>query len=130
MLLLPVLAGYFSGSVLSRHGEKIYDLFEIRNPIPKSWDYIFSKQEAFFILVTLYDDTKIGGIWYRGSYASSYPSDEDIYISIEYKVDEDGAFVEELPLTKGCWVNARNIKCFELFEIKSREGRNEIEQEQ
>ena len=56
----------------------------------KPWDYVFSRRQAYWVIVHLRDGRKIGGRFDRKSFASSYPADEQIYIEEVWRLDEDG----------------------------------------
>jgi len=128
LLVIPILVGYGFASLLqSPWGEKTFMYLGIKSPMRKAWDHVFSARhkEQFLILVTLNDDTVIGGVWHKGSFASTNPEGEDLFLSVQYELDENGGFIGEIPLTKGCWINADHIKYIEMFEIQPKEAGNE-----
>jgi hypothetical protein len=48
----------------------------ILNPVPKPWDYVFRKRQAYWMTVHLKDKRRIGGRYGLNSAASSYPAQE------------------------------------------------------
>jgi hypothetical protein len=63
------------------------------HPIRKPWDYVFGKREPFWIIVHLQNGQKIGGRFGIGSFASSDPAHEQIYLEEVWVLDERGRFV-------------------------------------
>ena len=94
---------------------KILSKFVI-HPIPKAWDYIFSKRESFWIIVHLKDGRRIGGKYDTNSFASSYPAEEQIYLEEVWKLDENGRFIEPIERSKGILVPGREISMIEFFK--------------
>lgn len=122
LLILPVGLGIGSGFFFrSNFYGKFSRVVGIISPIPKAWDYFFGKGEPCLVLITLQDDTKIGGLWHTNSFASSFPSEEDIYIEAQYRINEKGEFLEEVADTKGCLVRAGTVKFIEFFETQPKE---------
>jgi hypothetical protein len=90
-------------------------------PIPKSWDFFFSKREECFILIHLTNGSKIGGIYSENSYSSSYPESEDLYLEEVWDVDKNGNFIEKLKDTKGIWIPKSSYTYIEFFELNYEE---------
>ena len=88
----------------------------IMNPIQKPWDYIFRKKEAFWVIIHLKDERKIGGKYDKNSFSSSYPSGEQIYLEEVWKLDEDGKFIEPIERSKGIIVLGEEILAIEFFK--------------
>jgi hypothetical protein len=57
----------------------------------------------------------VGGFWDPHSYASAFPNERDIYLSQVYKVNDEGAFLEEQKRTKGLWIKDESIAYIEFF---------------
>jgi len=51
----------------------------IIHPIPKPWDYFFSKRQSLWVIIHLKDGRRIGGRYDTGSFASSFPAGTDLY---------------------------------------------------
>ncbi len=87
----------------------------IPHPISKPWDYVFSKREAYWVIVYLNDGTKIGGRYGSDSFASSYPADEQIYLQQVWEVNDDNRFLKAVERSKGILVSKKDIKAIEFF---------------
>ncbi|MFH1942657.1 MAG: DUF6338 family protein [bacterium] len=85
------------------------------NPIPKPWDYIFSKREAFWVIVNLQNGERIGGIYDKNSYTSSYPVEEQIYLEEVWTLDENGKFIEPIKRSNGILIMDGQISSIEFF---------------
>ncbi len=76
VLVAPVAEGLLIGRL--RRSERLTRFlartlaFRVQE-IPKSWDYVFSRNRYYLVLVTLTDGSKIAGGWGSKSFASSYP---------------------------------------------------------
>jgi len=88
----------------------------IVHPIKKPWDYVFSKREVVWIIVHLKDGRSIGGKFDRDSFASSYPSEEQIYLEEVWKLDQHGKFLEPIERSKGIIIIGSEILSVELFK--------------
>jgi len=87
----------------------------IIHPIKKPWDFIFGKKEAFWIIVTLKNGTKIGGKYDSKSFASSFPAEEQIYLEEVWRLDESGKFVNAISGSKGILISGGNILAIEFL---------------
>ena len=90
-------------------------------PIPKSWDYFFSKREECFVLIHLTNGALIGGIYSNKSYASSYPESEDLYIEEVWEINNKGHFINKIEGTIGLWIPKTSYNYIELFELNYEE---------
>jgi len=88
----------------------------IVHPIQKPWDYVFSKKKSFWVIVHLKDGKKIGGRFDMNSFASSYPSEEQIYLEEVWELNDKGAFVKAIERSKGIIILGKDILAIELFE--------------
>lgn len=95
---------------------------KIISPIPKSWDYYFIKRGPCFMLIHLNDGELLGGLYGLGSFASSYPEEEDLYLQEVWEIDEDGSFIKKMTDTKGLLINHSAIKYIEFFDINVNKG--------
>jgi hypothetical protein len=122
LLIVPISLCMGSGFFFqSNFYGKFSRVLGIISPIPKAWDYFFGNGEPCLVLITLQDDTKIGGLWHTNSFASSFPSEEDIYLEAQYQINDEGRFLDEIPDTQGCLVRAGTIKFIEFFKIQPKE---------
>lgn len=81
----------------------------------KPWDYVFGQQKPYWVLLHMKDGRKIGGLYADGSFASSYPADEQIYISRLFRIQADGTFGEEVQRTAGAIVCHEDVQAIEFF---------------
>lgn len=86
----------------------------IVHPIKKPWDYVFGKRESYWVIVHLKDGRKIGGRYDTDSFASSYPSDEQIYIEEAWILDDQGSFNKRIEDSKGIIVFGSEILAVEF----------------
>lgn len=89
----------------------------IVNLIPNAWDHFFGQGEPCWVLITLKNGKYIGGLYREGSFASSYPNSEDIYISEVWSIDDKGEFKSKIENTKGMWISKDAFDYIEFFEI-------------
>jgi hypothetical protein len=87
----------------------------IIHPTPKAWDYYFSLGRSCFMLIHLKNGNRIGGLYYKNSFASSYPETSDLYIKEVWKINENGAFEKKIENTDGMLISYDIIDYIELF---------------
>ena len=85
------------------------------HPIQKPWDYVFGKREVLWAIVHLKDGRRIGGRFDTGSFASSYPAQEEIYLEEVWRLDEDGKFIEPIERSRGIVILGKEILSVEFF---------------
>jgi hypothetical protein len=85
------------------------------HPVQKPWDWVFGKKEAYWVIVHLTDGRRIGGRYDIGSFASSYPSEEQIYLIETWELDEAGRFIKPVERSKGILILGREISTVEFF---------------
>ena len=90
--LLPAAIGWLLAYCSQRGLEyKIADKFGLQlcHHIPAAWDFTFSQMaEGKYILVTLKDGSRIGGIFDSASFSSSSKDERDMLIGDVWNVDE------------------------------------------
>lgn len=86
------------------------------HPFSKPWDFKFNRREPEWVIVHLKDGRKIGGLFSQGSFASSYPAEEQIYLETVWRLDEYGNFQEAVERSKGIIVLKDEILAIEFFE--------------
>jgi hypothetical protein len=87
----------------------------LRHPTPKPWDYIFGKQESFWIIIELTDGTIVGGVYDTSSFASSFPTKEQLYLQQEWELSEH-KFIKPKERSSGILVSEKNIKVIRFFK--------------
>jgi hypothetical protein len=86
------------------------------HPIPKPWDYVFSKGESLWVIVHLKDGRRIGGRYDTKSFTSSFPADEQIYLEEVWQLDEKGRFKNQIEASRGLIISQSNFEAIEFFE--------------
>jgi hypothetical protein len=95
---------------------------KVISTIPQAWDHCFFKKEnTCFILVHLNDGDIAGGLYFRNSFASSYPSVPDIYIEEVWSLSEAGEFIERIEDTNGILIKSESIKYLEFFNTSDKQ---------
>ena len=90
------------------------------HPTQKPWDYVFSQRKRYWITVTLKDGTKITGRYDDESFASSAPSEEQIYLEKTWILNDDKW--EEQPTSI---IILSDIAYIELMKYKPEEDDHE-----
>lgn len=119
-VVLGLLFGKLSSIDWSRKLLAHFGLVPI-HPIPTAWDYLFSKTEPVWLLVTMKDGSQIAGFFGGTSFASSDPSERDLYIQEVYKVIQDGPW-QKIPDNKGILIKAEEIKHLEFWKERLNGG--------
>src|ERR1700674_14594 len=84
-------------------------------PEATPWDKFFADQHAHRVRVKLKSGGYIGGIYGKGSWSSSYPAPEQLYVREQYEVDETG-FGDRVKGSAGFLVSGGEIDTIEFFE--------------
>jgi hypothetical protein len=87
-----------------------------RHPIEKPWDFIFSQQKQYYIIVTLKDGNKIAGTYGENSFTSSHPSEEQIFLEETWVLNKEGGLERLKESTKGSIILFSNMVSLEFFE--------------
>ncbi|MCX7673523.1 MAG: DUF6338 family protein [Thiobacillaceae bacterium] len=93
----------------------------IISPIRRPWDYVFGLREPYWIIVHLKDGRAVGGRFDRGSFASSYPIEEQIYVEEVWELDQALQFVRPVERTRGMLIFKQEIRAVEFFSGDKRE---------
>ncbi len=91
----------------------------IPEPSPTPWDFFFQTSEVVLVRFHLHSGERFGGLYAKGSNASSYPQPQQIYVKKLYRLDEEGRFVEEVENTLGAIINKEDCKMIEFLEAQS-----------
>lgn len=89
----------------------------IPHPTGKPWDYVFSQRKQLWVIVTLKDGTRIGGLYGAKSFASSSPNSEQIYLEETWNLNEDGGFERPRVDSAGIMVLSDEIVSLEFFNV-------------
>ena len=84
--------------------------------IPTAWDFFFDRRVPVFVLVQLRNGSMLGGYYGFQSYATSFPTEGDIYLETVYEVDEDGKFKEPIDDSGGAIIRKDQYDLIEFFK--------------
>lgn len=117
LILIGVIAPVLWGFLYFRLSRtKKFEEFT-KSPYPSCWDYFFSKGENFWVILHLKNGEKIGGRFDTKSYASAYPTKEQIYLEEVWELDKDtDEFIEPYFGTKGMLISNDEITYIEFFK--------------
>ena len=87
----------------------------IPHPTQKPWDFVFSQRRTYWIIVTLKSGEKIGGMYGLNSFASSMPSEEQIYLEEQWILNKDGGFDRKAEQTLGIIILSSEIRSIEFI---------------
>lgn len=86
------------------------------SPVPTAWDYAASRiAPGSFVRVYNADGTWLGGRALEDAFFTSYPEGREIYLEKAWSLDEDGAFVREIPGTDGVWINCSDAAIVQVL---------------
>lgn len=100
------------GKLLNRLG------IQTVHPTLLAWDYLFSKQESYYVIVMLDDDSIIRGWFSSNSFASSDPDNHDLYIEQCY----GEGWIEDRQ-SKGIYIPREKIKYIEFKKGETDNGK-------
>jgi len=90
------------------------------NPVhatPSAWDYAFARLHGdHFVMVTLSDGSTVSGIYGGHSFASSDPTERDLFLQEIYDVDGDSW--KKRPEQQAILIPAREIKHVQVWNPK------------
>jgi len=84
------------------------------HPTGKPWDFVFSQRKPYWVKVVLKDGTIIGGRYAENSFASSAPSDEQIYLEECWVLNDKGGFERKKNDSAGVIILTSEISHLEL----------------
>ena len=79
-------------------------LAPVHHPVPTAWDRAAPNRGNCFVRVFTSDGHWVGGWVGPEAYVSTYPEPRDIFISVEWALDDDGAFLHAVPDSLGLFV--------------------------
>lgn len=88
----------------------------ILNPIPTPWDYVFNKRESYWVIAHLKNGKKIGGIFGKNSFASSYPDEEQIYLEEVWQLNDQNGFEAKIERSNGIIIFRDEVLALEFFK--------------
>jgi Family of unknown function (DUF6338) len=92
------------------------------HPTAKPWDYVFAQRKPYWIIVSLKDGKQFAGRYDSGSFASSAPAPEQLYLEESWLINSDGGFERQRTETAGILILSSEIMTVEFFNITPGEG--------
>ena len=120
IILLPAAIGFVFG-ILGQNDifRRLLHFFGI-NPIhatPSAWDYAFARLRGdHFVLVTLSDGSTVSGVYGSHSFASSDPTERDLFLQEIY--DLDGNSWKKRPEQLAILIPSKEIKHVQIWNPK------------
>ena len=113
-LIVPPMLGWCAAHT-ARMSTDFTQRLGFRPLIPRAWDHKFSQNEHLYLIITMSDGTRLGGYYSANSFASSYPTSEDLFVEKVVRLDEDGRFAHVDRHSAGAWVSATAIQFIEFY---------------
>lgn len=103
--------------VCSLRAVRCSNLFQrwLPHPTEKPWDYVFSKRDPYWVIVTMKDGKKLGGKYGYNSFSSSGTTKEQIYFEETWVLNADGGFDRPKETTAGTLIVSSDIDSIEFF---------------
>jgi hypothetical protein len=106
---------------------RLREIFGIRHPTPKAWDYFFGRRTACWIIVTLKSGDMIGGYFGAQSFSSSFPHEEDLYLELLCDLTPEGKISRITPLSLGGIIHMEDVELLEFFRFEPRDIEEALE---
>lgn len=85
------------------------------HPIQRPWDYFFSRNKCYWMLIHLKDGSKIAGKYDKNSFASSYPDAPEILLEEIWVINELDEIIEPIQPRRGAIILGSEIKRVEFY---------------
>jgi hypothetical protein len=86
------------------------------NATPNSWEWIAPKKSENWIRVLSRDGRWVGSWSTQNTFFSSYPEPRDIFVPIQWKMGEDGNFIEPVENSSGVWIDLEGAQFVEWLD--------------
>jgi hypothetical protein len=118
-VVVPALIGFVVGiATIKDLPDRFWSLFNITlvHHAPTAWDYAFTRlRTPPFVLVTLADNSKVGGYYDKGSFAASLSGERDLLINELWMTPEDDHWTQVTPV-RSILLCGRDIRFVEFFK--------------
>lgn len=118
ILVIPLATGILIGAAHQHEWLGfIRDLLRLKivHPMPTAWDRMFGMQKPQWLVVRLKDGSSVLGYYGGNSFASSDPSERDVYIERVYLAGTEGRWQ---PTKNGILLQSSQIASIEFMEIE------------
>jgi hypothetical protein len=112
IVISPALLGY--GFYRLRISERVQR--RLQHPSPTPWDYFFEQGRVIWVRFHMKEGDKLGAFYGEGSFASSFPHPQQIYVTELYRLDEAGRITEQVEGTAGAIINMEDCELIEFLE--------------
>jgi len=117
LFVAPVLLAWlFVEIVESGWGRAWRNKLGLAHPLPKAWDYFFSRGRPCWVVATLKTGRTIAGYYGNNSFASSFPAEEDLYLEKLCTLTPEGLIVDIHPQSAGGIIKFDVIETLEFFD--------------
>lgn len=87
------------------------------HPTTRPWDYVFSRRQARWVIVTMKDGKQVAGRHAFSSFASSAPAPEHLYLEEVWVLNAAGGFERPRENSAGILILTPDIVTVELFKM-------------
>lgn len=115
-VILGAMTGLLSQRATIRRFLARYGIHTI-HPVPTAWDYVFGRSQGSWVLVTLADGSTVAGVFSDRSFASSDPSQRDLFLERLYEIEDDGPW-HPVPMSGGVWLDGKTIRSIEFLAFR------------
>lgn len=91
---------------------------KVLHPAPTGWDFFFGRRTPCFVLCRLKSGGLFGGYFGTRSFASAFPSPEEIYLEQVWHINDLGEFDAPVAGSAGIIVRMDDCEIIELFEAE------------
>ena len=125
---LAILPGSIAWLFATQPGKRkclrfLYDKLHMLRQEATAWDYVFSKDVSYWVVVTLKDGKQLSGLYDENSFSTAYPFGKDLYLHQEHET-VDGSIGAVIPGTAGVWIDEEQIAYLQFQEYKTKEENN------
>lgn len=110
IVAVPSLVAWAEATVGARRLRARYE------PLPAGWDALFQDLGSCFVRMRLRSGLWVGGWWGRGSHASGYPQEADIYLERQATMRPDGSFSGWVARSGGVYVRGADVEVLEILK--------------
>lgn len=82
--------------------------------MPRAWDYVFSRDQCYWLEIKLKDGTVVIGKYSTKSFTSNYSQEDDIFIEDGWIVGDETFEEHE---SRGFLIFAREVSYIEIYKI-------------
>lgn len=122
LMIIPTVGGVLFGIAAQREWlHRALQFLRLRpvHVIPTAWEWQFSRIDgSSWVIVTLKDGSTVFGLFGSTSFASSEPTERDIFIESVYSAADDGKWTS---MGRGVLVPHGEIRCIEFFHTDTQE---------